>query len=67
MDAVVRSFHLSLSSDSDLSVARFNPVGVLPYNDKLVLFRSFSILSIHHCFDHRTGRVFVGFLVIDYG
>ena len=60
MDAVVRSFHRSLSSDSDLSLARFNPVMVLLYNEKFALFRSLSILSIHHCFEHQTGRYFVG-------
>ena len=42
------SFHLSLSSTSSSSLTRFRPV-VMPYNDKLALFKSFSILSIHRC------------------
>ena len=60
MDAAVMSFHLSLSPTSSSSLARFRPV-VMPYNDKLALFKSFSILSIHRCFGRPTGRFPVGF------
>ena len=60
MDAAVLSFHLSLSPTSSSSLSRFRPV-VMPYNDKLVLFKSFSILSIHRCFWRPTGRYPVGF------
>ena len=60
MDAAVMSFHLSLSPTSSSSLTRFRPV-VMPYNDKLALFKSFSILSIHRCFGRPTGRFPVGF------
>ena len=50
----------SLSPTSSSSLTRFRPV-VMPYNDKLALFRSFSILSIHRCFGRPTGRFPVGF------
>ena len=59
MDAAMMSFHLSLSPTSSSSLTRFRPV-VMPYNDKLALFRSFSILSIHRCFGRPTGRFPVG-------
>ena len=55
MDAAVMSFHLSLSPTSSSSLTRFRPV-VMPYNDKLALFESFSILSIHRCFGRPTGH-----------
>ena len=45
MDAAVMSFDLSLSPTSSSSLTRFRPV-VMPYNDKLALFKSFSILSL---------------------
>ena len=48
MDAAVMSFHLSLSPTSSSSLTRLRPV-VMPYNDKLALFKSFSMLSIHRC------------------
>ena len=60
MDAAVMSFHLSLSPTSFSSLSRFRPVA-MPYNDKLALFRSFSILSIHSCFGRPTGRFSFGF------
>ena len=47
MDAAVMSLHLSLSPTSSSSLTRFRPV-VMPYNDKLALFKSFSILSNVH-------------------
>ena len=49
-----------LSPTSSSSLTRFRPV-VMPYNDKPALFKSFSILSIHCCFGHPTGRIPVGF------
>ena len=54
------SFHHSLSPTSTSSLTRFRPV-VMPYNDKLALFKSFSILSIHRCVGYPTGRFPVGF------
>ena len=47
MDAAVMSFHLSLSPTSSSSLTRFHPV-VMPYNDKLALFKSISKLSNVH-------------------
>ena len=61
MDAAVMSFHLSLSPTSSSSLTRFLPV-VMPYNDKLALFKSFSILSIRRCFGRPTGRFPTGHL-----
>ena len=61
MEAAVMSFHLSLSSTSSSSLTRFRPV-IMQYNDKLALFKSFSILlSIHRCFGRPTGCFPVGF------
>ena len=58
MDAAVMSFHLSLSPTSSSSLTRFRTV-VMPY--KPALFKFFSILSIHRCFERPTGRFPVGF------
>ena len=49
-----------LQPESSSSLIRFRPV-VMPYNDKLALFKSFSTLSIHRCFGRPTGRFPVGF------
>ena len=54
------SFHLSLSPTSSSSLTRFRPV-LMTYNDKLALFKSFSILSIHRRFWPPIGRFPIGF------
>ena len=44
MDAAVVFFHLSLSPTSSSSLTRFRPV-VMPYHDKLALFKTFPSFS----------------------
>ena len=65
MDAAVMSFHLSLSPTSSWRLTQFHPV-VMPYSDKPALFKSFSILSIHHCLMRPTGHFSVGFQFFSY-